>query len=255
MHLRTLGHLQLHDGDVQCLARRRKELVLVALLAQASPSPVLRRDLWNLFHDIATGRGATLLVSSHVMDEAERCHRLLLMRAGEILVAHMTSPDWVPIMRRAAAIVTDAGGMTSHAAIVSRELGIPCVVGTKDGTRVPMFITARKGVKLDGTNPTLLYGYGGFAIAMTPAFSPAYAAWLERGGIFAQPSTRGGSEYGASWHAGGLQAINISNPAKPTQAARTSDSSNATTAGIPASQGRRPLAPKATSREAASISA
>jgi len=57
------------------------------------------------------------------------------LQPGEILVAAMTSPDWVPLMRRAAAIVTDAGGMTSHAAIVSRELGIPCVVGTRSATR------------------------------------------------------------------------------------------------------------------------
>src|SRR5262249_18263869 len=58
------------------------------------------------------------------------------MQSGEVLVTRMTSPDWVPIMRRAAAIVTDAGGMTSHAAIVARELGLPCVVGTHDATRV-----------------------------------------------------------------------------------------------------------------------
>jgi pyruvate,water dikinase len=58
------------------------------------------------------------------------------LRDGDVLVARMTSPDWVPLMRRAAAIVTDAGGMTSHAAIVSRELGVPCVVGTRDATRV-----------------------------------------------------------------------------------------------------------------------
>ena len=58
------------------------------------------------------------------------------MKSGDVLVAHMTSPDWVPLMRRAAAIVTDSGGMTSHAAIVSRELGVPCVVGTHDATRV-----------------------------------------------------------------------------------------------------------------------
>ena len=55
---------------------------------------------------------------------------------GEVLVTHMTAPDWVPLMRRAAAIVTDSGGMTCHAAIVSRELGIPCVVGTADATKV-----------------------------------------------------------------------------------------------------------------------
>ena len=71
-----------------------------------------------------------------------------MMRAGEILVTHMTSPDWVPIMRRAAAIVTDAGGMTSHAAIVARELGLPCVVGTHNATTVlktGMMVTVEGG--------------------------------------------------------------------------------------------------------------
>ena len=77
------------------------------------------------------------------------------LRPGEILVASMTSPDWVPLMRRAAAVVTDAGGMTSHAAIVSRELGIPCVVGTRDATRVlrdGMIVTvdARAGTVVEG---------------------------------------------------------------------------------------------------------
>ncbi|HSJ32044.1 MAG TPA: phosphoenolpyruvate synthase [Longimicrobiales bacterium] len=77
---------------------------------------------------------------------------------GEILVTAATSPDWVPIMRRAAAIVTDAGGMTSHAAIVSRELGIPCVVGTKDGTRMLrsgtlVGVDAAKGLVFEGTLP------------------------------------------------------------------------------------------------------
>ena len=56
------------------------------------------------------------------------------LKEGDVLVTHMTAPDWVPLMRRAAAIVTDSGGMTCHAAIVSRELGIPCVVGTGDAT-------------------------------------------------------------------------------------------------------------------------
>ena len=77
------------------------------------------------------------------------------LKPGEILVASMTSPDWVPLMRRAAAVVTDAGGMTSHAAIVSRELGIPCVVGTRDATRVlrdGMIVTvdARAGTVVEG---------------------------------------------------------------------------------------------------------
>ncbi|RYD45939.1 MAG: S9 family peptidase, partial [Verrucomicrobiaceae bacterium] len=77
---------------------------------------------------------------------------------------------------------------------------------SKDGTRVPMFITHRRGLKLDGSNPTVLYGYGGFNISLTPAFSASNLAWLERGGIYAVPNLRGGGEYGIEWHQGGIKA-------------------------------------------------
>jgi prolyl oligopeptidase len=75
---------------------------------------------------------------------------------------------------------------------------------SKDGTRVPIFVTARKGVKLDGTNPTLLYSYGGFNVPMTPGFSPATLVWLEMGGVYAVANLRGGGEYGREWHEAGM---------------------------------------------------
>ena len=75
---------------------------------------------------------------------------------------------------------------------------------SKDGTRVPMFITMKKGTALDGSNPTILYGYGGFTVAETPAFSPTNLVWMEMGGIYAVANIRGGSEYGKEWHEGGI---------------------------------------------------
>jgi prolyl oligopeptidase len=73
-----------------------------------------------------------------------------------------------------------------------------------DGTRVPMIITHKKGLQLDGSNPTILYGYGGFNISLTPYFSIANAVWLEQGGVYAVPNLRGGGEYGKAWHKAGV---------------------------------------------------
>jgi prolyl oligopeptidase len=71
---------------------------------------------------------------------------------------------------------------------------------SKDGTNIPMYLVYKRGVKLDGSNPTLLYGYGGFGISMLPRFDSTRIAWLERGGIFAVANIRGGGEYGEEWH-------------------------------------------------------
>lgn len=76
---------------------------------------------------------------------------------------------------------------------------------SKDSTRVPMFITYKKGLEMDGSNPTELYAYGGFNISLRPSFSVSRLIWLENGGIYAQPNIRGGGEYGREWHVAGTQ--------------------------------------------------
>ncbi|MBO0778881.1 MAG: S9 family peptidase [Ktedonobacteraceae bacterium] len=75
---------------------------------------------------------------------------------------------------------------------------------SKDGTRIPMFLTHKKGVKLDGDNPTLLYGYGGFDISLMPEFKITALVWVENGGVYAVPNLRGGGEYGEEWHHAGM---------------------------------------------------
>jgi prolyl oligopeptidase len=82
---------------------------------------------------------------------------------------------------------------TTHAFVVS-----------KDGTRVPLFVTHHKALKKDGANPTMLYGFGGFDISELPQFRPAVIAFLERGGVYATANIRGGGEYGRSWHEAGM---------------------------------------------------
>ncbi|GAA4233797.1 prolyl oligopeptidase family serine peptidase [Postechiella marina] len=76
---------------------------------------------------------------------------------------------------------------------------------SKDGTKVPMIITHKKGITLNGKNPTILYGYGGFNISLTPSFNIANVVWMEQGGILAVPNLRGGGEYGRTWHDAGTQ--------------------------------------------------
>ena len=76
---------------------------------------------------------------------------------------------------------------------------------SKDGTKIPMIITHKKGVELNGKNPTILYGYGGFNVSLTPSFSITNAVWMEQGGVYAVPNLRGGGEYGKKWHDAGTK--------------------------------------------------
>ncbi|MEA5469386.1 prolyl oligopeptidase family serine peptidase [Spirulina sp. 06S082] len=76
---------------------------------------------------------------------------------------------------------------------------------SKDGTKIPMFLTYKKGIKQDKNNPTYLYGYGGFNVSLTPSFSIANLIWMEMGGIYAMPNLRGGGEYGEEWHQAGMK--------------------------------------------------
>ena len=76
---------------------------------------------------------------------------------------------------------------------------------SKDGTKIPMMITYKKGIKLNGKNPTLLYGYGGFNVSLMPTFSVANAVWMKLGGVYAVPNLRGGGEYGKQWHDAGTK--------------------------------------------------
>ncbi len=75
---------------------------------------------------------------------------------------------------------------------------------SKDGTRIPMFITSKKGLKRDGTAPALMWAYGGFTVTLEPQFNPEYAWWIEQGGYYVQPNLRGGGEYGENWHKAGM---------------------------------------------------
>lgn len=148
----------------------------ITTLAEKSEAPAVDGQGTVLLHGLGAGPG----VAAGVVRVLTSPDDAATLRQGEILVTTMTSPDWVPVMRRAAAVVTDAGGMTSHAAIVSRELGIPCVVGTREATRVlrdgmRVTVNARDGTVVEGMIPE--NADSGVAAGATPATAstPAHA--------------------------------------------------------------------------------
>ena len=154
------------EGDRVYLVQSRPVTAVGHAAEAAPPTAAVRKEL-------VRGLNASPGVAVGPVRVALRIEDADALQPGDILVARMTSPDWVPFMRRAAAIVTDAGGMTSHAAIVSRELGLPCVVGTRQATSVlhdGMLVT------VDATAGTVLEGRAGVTAARAPVAAPAAAA-------------------------------------------------------------------------------
>jgi len=137
----------IESGVVRLTQSRPITTLGAAQAARAEPSATTRILARGLGASPGRASGIVRVLASP--DEGGR------MQPGEILVTHMTSPDWVPIMRRAAAIVTDAGGMTSHAAIVARELGLPCIVGAHDATHT---LATGTLVTVDGSAGTVVEG-------------------------------------------------------------------------------------------------
>ena len=137
------------EGDAIYLTQSRPITTLQPATAESSPPPDVSTK--PVVHGLGASPGTAVGAVRVLMSPSEES----AMRAGEVLVTRMTSPDWVPIMRRAAAIVTDAGGMTSHAAIVARELGLPCIVGAHDATRALVTGTV---VTVDGAAGTVSIG-------------------------------------------------------------------------------------------------
>ena len=135
------------DGDAIYLTQTRPITTLHDTTPTQKPEATGRVLARGLGASPGRASGAVRVLASPEEDAA--------MKTGEVLVTRMTSPDWVPIMRRAAAIVTDAGGMTSHAAIVTRELGLPCIVGAHDATRV---LSTGVVVTVDGSAGTVAEG-------------------------------------------------------------------------------------------------
>ncbi len=107
------------------------------------------------------------------------------------------------VIKGRSAVYRRSGAKFDPAHYVSKQV----FYSSKDGTKVPMIITHKKDIVLDGKNPTILYGYGGFNISLTPEFGIANAVWLEQGGIYAVPNIRGGGEYGKKWHNAGIKQL------------------------------------------------
>ena len=134
---------------------------------------------------------------------------LLRMGQDDLLfrmVSYLTPPAWYHYVAAAGKVDRTALSETSPADFSGTEVVRTSAV-SKDGTRIPLTILMRKGTRLDGTNPALLTGYGGFDISETPSFSAARLAWIEQGGIWAIASLRGGGDFGEEWHQEGMLTL------------------------------------------------
>lgn len=191
------------DGGAWMLQSRPVTSVVGAAAPAASAAPTAPGE------PLVRGLGAAPGLASGVVRVVRTRPEAAALQDGDILVAHMTAPDWVPLMRRAAAIVTDSGGMTCHAAIVSRELGVPCLVGTGDATKVlrdgeTVTVDAGAGVVLPGALAAPAAGDGAAPVA---ASVPAPAAVVTGTKVLVNLSEPSGIERAAALPVDGVGLV------------------------------------------------
>jgi prolyl oligopeptidase len=167
--------------------------LLYVLYQEGGPSAV------RIYDHGGKGLGEIPLLPISAVDE------MTAMDSDDLLFQNQTflSPPAWSIYRAAERAVVRTGLVETSAADFSDCQVVRDVAVSKDGTKVPLSIVMRRGMELDASHPTLLYGYGGYGISLTPIFRPQVLAWLEQGGVYVVANIRGGGEYGDAWHLGG----------------------------------------------------
>ena len=227
----TYGHVSTRDGLLYLFTNRDAPRWRLAVADPADPDPRRWRDVLpqgdTVLTDYALTDSAILAVRDRdvvsevtVHDRATGEARATVELTGLGSASVVTSADggedaWIgytdyvtpfKVFHYDAVSGTletwaDAPGAVATPGIAARQV----FFSSEDGARIPMFVIARDDVDLDGANPTILYGYGGFNVAMAPAYSSAALAWAEAGGVYAVANLRGGSEYGEEWHRAGMR--------------------------------------------------